>query len=210
VADGCIDIFWNRANPKQSFVMGVADRYERFPLGREFSYRGIRFLPSAFPLLFRIDASELTDQVIELSSVSRPLSHQITHSDTRQPLIDLQLTLDRFFLSLINHSHPETDARLMKRLVYILHTNGTRRVTGGPAAGVSERHVRRIFQQYIGEAPKTFARIVRFQKLLRTSCSAKSLPVERLYHDFGYYDQAHFIKEFKRFYGCTPGQMLQA
>ena len=98
----------------------------------------------------------------------------------------------------------------MKRLVYILHTNGIQRVNGGPAAGVSERHLRRIFQQYIGETPKTFARIVRFQKLLQTSCSAKSLPVERRYHDFGYYDQAHFIKEFKRFYGSTPGQMWQA
>ena len=81
VADGCIDIFWDRANPQKSFVMGVADRYERFPLGRDFSYRGVRFLPSAFPVLFRVDASELTDQVIELSSVCRPLSDQITHSD---------------------------------------------------------------------------------------------------------------------------------
>ena len=70
--------------------------------------------------------------------------------------------------------------------------------------GISPRQLRRLFKYYIGDSAKTFAKVVRFQNILRAKPSKQSLQQNKLFYE-GYYDQAHFIKEFKNFYGVTPG-----
>ena len=74
------------------------------------------------------------------------------------------------------------------------------RVSGGSDEGLaySERHRRRLYQQQIGLAPKQVARIVRFQQALHELRTADEVSLE------GYYDQAHFIREFRAFTGMTP------
>ena len=74
--------------------------------------------------------------------------------------------------------------------------------------GISQRQLRRLFQFYIGDNLKTFQKVVRFQALIRAKPSLQSLRENRLYFDLGYYDQAHFIKEFKTLYGLTPKEAL--
>ena len=73
-------------------------------------------------------------------------------------------------------------------------------VSGGSDEGLaySERHRRRLYQQQIGLAPKQVARIVRFQQALHELRTADEVSLE------GYYDQAHFIREFRAFTGMTP------
>lgn len=66
VADACTDIFFETENPEQLFVMGFSTGYTEFPLGYRFRYMGIRFLPSVFPLLFRVDGQELAGKVTAL------------------------------------------------------------------------------------------------------------------------------------------------
>jgi len=62
VADGCIDILLEINRPEESFITGLATGHVEFSLGDSFYYIGIRFLPTGFPQLFNIDASELTNQ----------------------------------------------------------------------------------------------------------------------------------------------------
>ena len=52
VADGCIDLFFDCNAPQMSSVMGYCNTYVEFPITGAFHYVGVRFLPSAFPLLF--------------------------------------------------------------------------------------------------------------------------------------------------------------
>ena len=72
--------------------------------------------------------------------------------------------------------------------------------------GISARQLRRIFEFYIGDTAKTFSKVVRFQNLLRAKPSTQSLQHDKLFFDLGYYDQSHFIKEFKNCFGTTPGK----
>ncbi|MEM6633013.1 MAG: helix-turn-helix domain-containing protein, partial [Bacteroidota bacterium] len=74
--------------------------------------------------------------------------------------------------------------------------------------GLSPRQLRRYFQFYIGDSPKSFCKIVRFQTLLKAKPSRESLRKNKLFFDLGYYDQAHFVKEFKHLYGKTPTEAL--
>ena len=74
--------------------------------------------------------------------------------------------------------------------------------------GISRRRLQRLFKFYIGDSPKTFSQVVRFQQILSAKRSLERLKKEKIFFDAGYYDQAHFIKEFKTFYGTTPGCVI--
>lgn len=69
VSDGCIDIFFDHKNPQESFIMGFCRKYREFEIGNNFDYQGIRFLPSAFPLIFGINAKRLSDQSRDLKEL---------------------------------------------------------------------------------------------------------------------------------------------
>ncbi|MEM6844922.1 MAG: helix-turn-helix domain-containing protein [Bacteroidota bacterium] len=75
--------------------------------------------------------------------------------------------------------------------------------------GLSPRQLRRYFEFYVGDTAKTFSQVVRFQRIFNGSSSIQDLKQHKIYFDLGYYDQAHFIKEFKNFYGATPSKALK-
>ena len=69
VADGCIDIFFELNNPQDNFVMGFCKKYTEFPLDNSFHYVGVRFLPTMFPQLFKINAKQLSNKFVNLTEV---------------------------------------------------------------------------------------------------------------------------------------------
>ena len=95
------------------------------------------------------------------------------------------------------------DSRLATALHAILCSNGAFNIQQLDT-GISARHLRRLFDFYIGVAPKEFHKIMRFQKLLRRSPTRAMLRDEKFYYDLGYYDQSHFVKDFKSLYGVVP------
>ena len=70
-----------------------------------------------------------------------------------------------------------------------------------------ERQFERIFKDYVGLAPKSFAEIMRFK---RTFISLqRNHNLTNITYSSGYYDQSHFIRTFKKFSGYTPGEYLK-
>ena len=80
---------------------------------------------------------------------------------------------------------------------------------GNTLEGYTQRHTRRLFQRYLGVSPRLFRRIMRHQKTLRVLNSKPHQDMAGLAWELGYYDQAHFIREFKRFQGSTPTQFIK-
>ncbi len=74
--------------------------------------------------------------------------------------------------------------------------------------GYSQKHFIHLFKHHVGVAPKSYLRIMRFQKTLGEIAAAKEIDWVRVALDCGYYDQAHFIGDFKKFSGYTPEQYL--
>jgi AraC-like DNA-binding protein len=207
VADGCIDIFFELHNPQDNFVMGFCKKFTEFPLENYFHYVGVRFLPTMFPQLFEINASDLSNRFEKLERIIPSTSAFIAdnfHSQLTTKRI--KTIFDEYFISLISNTRFDDDHRLYKSIELILRKCGVVDIEKELDTGISQRQLRRLFEFYIGDTPKTFAKVVRFQNILRSKPSLQSLRQNKLFFDVGYYDQAHFIKEFKNFYGVTPSK----
>jgi len=68
---------------------------------------------------------------------------------------------------------------------------------------LSSRQFTRAFSEYAGFSPKLFSRLLRFEHTL-SEYGNKDKSLTDIAYDCGYYDQSHFIHEFKEFSGHDP------
>ena len=205
VSDGCIDIFFNLENPSESFVMGFCRKYTEFSLGTNFNFVGIRFFPSSFPQLFGVSAKQLSNTSHPLKAIIPTVAQfieQTVSSSHSMPTLTQQF--NQFFQQKIQQQAFDFDFRFYDALQLILQKNGNLDIETDLNTGISPRQLRRLFNYYLGTTPKAFSKVVRFQYVLNAIPSFQSLKEHKLYYDAGFYDQAHFIKDFKNFYGVTP------
>ena len=177
-----------------------------FPENANISVFVIPFKPSGFSALFNRDMAELTNNLPNLSALvgasesDRFLDQLLTAKE-----FQAQITvLDQFFLkkiapqSLVVEQIREACHQLiladgqMKMKELAFHTN------------MSLRTLERQFTERIGVSPKLFARFKRLHKAL--ALMNRPLPPTwiDIAYQCGYYDQAHFIREFKTFSDQSP------
>jgi len=95
------------------------------------------------------------------------------------------------------------DPLVTRATTLLSHTHDEASVSAVAAVlGVSERQFERRFTARVGVTPKRFATLRRFERAVARAASAPSLTAAAL--DAGYYDQSHFIREFRRFAGSSP------
>ena len=78
-----------------------------------------------------------------------------------------------------------------------------------PFSQFSDRHLRRLFNQFVGVSPNYFKRMVRHQKAIKALNNDPYQDLAGLSIQLGYCDQSHFIHEFKRFHGMSPVRFLK-
>ncbi|WP_405797491.1 helix-turn-helix domain-containing protein [Streptomyces longwoodensis] len=76
------------------------------------------------------------------------------------------------------------------------------------AAGVSGNHLANLYKEHVGVTPKRMARIYRFARLILSVDAGQPVHWADLAQSAGYFDHAHFSREFKDFTGHTPTQYL--
>lgn len=76
------------------------------------------------------------------------------------------------------------------------------------AAGVSGNHLANLFKAHVGVTPKRVARIYRFARLIVSVDALRPVDWSELAQTAGYFDHAHFSREFKDFTGHTPTEYL--
>lgn len=205
VSDGCIDVFFELENPQENYVMGFSKTFVEFPLEDKFIYIGIRFLPTIFTQIFKTNAEELSSRCENLHFVVPKLSRFIVENfHDKLAIEELVQILDCYFLQVVYQNTLMDDSRLYSALEIILKKKGMLHIEKDLDVGISSRQLRRLFEFYIGDSAKTFSKVVRFQNILNAKLSKQELKYTNLLYDSGYFDQSHFIREFKGFYGETP------
>lgn len=75
--------------------------------------------------------------------------------------------------------------------------------------GYSQKHFTDMFRRQVGVTPKSYLKIMRFQKAVRVIDAATEADWSQVSQDCGFYDQAHFINDFKHFSGFTPAKYAE-
>jgi AraC-like DNA-binding protein len=98
------------------------------------------------------------------------------------------------------------DVELVRTAARMLYqTKGQCRIDElAESCATSVRQLQRKFQRDVGASPKFFARTLRFEQAQRRLMLEPETELTGLAFDCGYFDQAHFIKEFRAFTGKTP------
>ena len=174
----------------------------------------VRFHAGGSYAFFREPMSALTDRVVPLADV---WGEAIRDANDIDSLARATLeTLKRKLQSTADHEPACVPA--IRRAVRLASAAPTLPSVSELAnqVGVSERQLRRGFDEVVGVSPKRFLRIARFKRVLRTlrhdvgRCALAEEPAwVALAQRAGYYDQAHMIAEFRELTGMTPSVFVR-
>lgn len=109
--------------------------------------------------------------------------------------------VEQFLLSQLKDI--QTDKLIVESVRLIYQSKGTIRIKElNEKLSINQSPFEKRFRKVVGTTPKKFASIVRFNTVLDSLDHAKSLT--EICYENGFFDQAHFIKNFKQFIGDTP------
>jgi len=166
---------------------------------------GVELTPKGLYHLFKLSMHEITDRMVSFEELFGPQGERLQNrvgdaEDPQEKIVLLQAGL--------THLLQQNDAEyalLDHTLDLLAQAHGMIRVQELAAhIGYTRRYLDRLFQEHVGVSPKTLASILRFQEVYQGWMQHQSPPFFRNQWPAYYYDQAHFIKEFKRFTGFTP------
>lgn len=168
----------------------------------------IKVKPAALTQLFGICMDQYLDKIVDLNTFPnielKELQKRITSIESKGVMKDehqVKLVLDDYFKVLILTA-PKNPLKAPLDLIF--NSNGMVSVSEmAQAVSLGERQLERLFKKYIGLSPKYYARIIRFNYIFQLIKSEKSTWAEIVYQS-GYYDQSHFIRNFKAFTGEDP------
>ncbi|HKO22467.1 MAG TPA: helix-turn-helix domain-containing protein [Candidatus Eisenbacteria bacterium] len=219
--DGCIELILHRGRPfhwKQegapsrsqpdALVVGQLSQPMWLMPGATFDVIGIRFRPGAGIEALGGDLAALSDGIAPLDALWGSSARDLVNAMSEAPsAARAQRILEMAVLERIGKErglHPAT-----RRVIDdILKARGQVRIDQlARDVGWTERHLERRFLREVGLVPKSFARTVRFQHLLQVLSAIGEDDWAGIAWECGFSDQAHLIREFRRFTGATPGRL---
>ncbi len=198
--DGCTDLIFSITGGRvRASAVGAMTQPLITQLQRGEEIFGVRFHPGMSHGLLRVPVGLLTDQVVELESLwgreARDLAQRIAEAPSHEER-----------LALLEDALPTSGAEtpVQRTALWIVESRGDASVDElARHAGLSARQFRRLCIEQTGVGPKMLCRIVRFRAAVH-DMARRPADWAGFALDHGYYDQAHFINEFRQLSGLTP------
>ncbi len=168
----------------------------------------IQFQPAGAARLLPAPVDRYSNQVIQADQIFSEMTVRL-----RDDLLAAETPADKFKLAesfLIEQCRAAdgVDAIVMA-LVRAIQENSTSKLKDLSAnVAYSQKQLIHHFKQRVGLTPKAYQRIVRFNELLPKIMERQTVAWNKISVECDYFDQSHFIKEFKRFCGYSPKQFL--
>jgi len=196
-----------------SLLSGAHSQYQVIGTAPRRCILGVHFKPGgAFPFL-RMPAGELRDATVSLDTL-----WGASAVDLRDRLLEAPTHQDRFEIlqqallaELARGCDPHVAVKFALRR-FITKPNIATIADMTDRIGLSPKRFIQVFRAETGFTPKLFCRIRRFQQALHLlearTASRRNVEWARIALDCGYFDQAHFIHDFRSFSGINPGSYL--
>lgn len=167
---------------------------------------GICFHPWAFNSLFGISQSEIINIKIPLNNVLNATYNKLVGKlKGITNYLDAISTIQSYLVSILNNKQ---DTVIVDAVNFITEKRGQVQMrTLYKRYNISERRLQQLFNSSIGMSPKRYSLLKKFHSSVTQLNLNRNLTEIALNLD--YYDQAHFINEFKSFAGICPSGMLK-
>ncbi len=218
VPDGCIEMIFHYGDrylqykehgscilQPPCFVFGqITKTLEIEPIG-ETGIFAVRFQPDGFIPFASIPLKKMENRAVPLQELfgkdAAKLEANVLNALTSEDRITIieAFLMDRLIT-------PNSIDRMIKSSVKtILNLEGKLSVTElSKTVNNNRRQLERRFSAVIGLSPKQMAKIIRLQAVINTMLSKDFDSLTALAYEGDYFDQAHFIKDFKEFTGVSP------
>lgn len=193
----------------QSFVVAQMKSFMKIQSNGKTGIMAVRFSALGAYHFFGMPMKEIVNREVGLKNIWNDFATEIeekinlaSSTHQRSELIQryLQLQLSRNGYSDKGIEYCVNEIKLTKGLVSVEALANK--------VGISNRQLVRRFDKCIGLSPKEFVRIIKFISSLDAMRNSTDKSLTEVALETGYYDQAHFIHDFKEFSGLTPTEYL--
>ncbi|MBB6024818.1 AraC-like DNA-binding protein [Paenibacillus sp. JGP012] len=214
--DGCNDMLVHYDAEQARFSYSYCGNYTQpfaFPLlpasppAGAYTF-GVRFFPGGAPFLHGQSLDLFTDRRIPLEDCW-PLKWdelQMKMEEAVNFAARVQV-MDQYLSQMtLRNSCTQADQHLLQNVLHRIFKNKGRTSVQDIAKGeiVSERQLHRKVTEQVGISPKRLSEIVRFHEVMHGIREARFTDGVTIAQQYGFYDQAHLIRQFGKFYGDTP------
>jgi AraC-like DNA-binding protein len=192
-----------------SGIYGQCEQYQTFETQANFGIFGIYLSPYALPLLFNLPANEISNQNLDIrnlcSKEGKFLEEKMMLASDN--IIRAKIISD--FLEARLHKIKKGNSSIVNSIRNIITTNDLISIPSlAITSNLSRRQFERKFIEYAGFSPKQFLNLVRFNSIIKKQ-STKNKSLTQAAYDFGFYDQSHFIHNFKKLSGYCPSEYFK-
>lgn len=218
--DACVELFFNYTSTpvaiiadqlyKRSIVTSRMSRPMDVQMRKGAGVVAICFYPGMAYKFIQVPMHTLSDTTVTLTDIWGRMATEIEEN-----MAGARCNEQR--ASLIQQCLFKQMAHVKEEL-HITHCLKQAKLSGGQIpvekltcnAGLSQRQLSRKFQEYVGLSPKEYLRVSRFLFSLDHLKTYPAFSLTEIACKSGYYDQAHFIRDYKDYTGYTPGQVLHS
>lgn len=217
--DTCVELFMNYTNTpvaiignelhERSIITARMSRPVDVQMRKGAGCLAICFHTGMAYQFFQVPMHMLSDKTIALSDLWKGMATELEDKLAIACNNEMRVTLvqDHLYQQLIRN----------KRDLQMAYCLNQAQATAGSMAvsklcndiGLSQRHLSRKFQQQIGLSPKEYLRVCRFIQSLQHLKKYPNRTLTEIAYQSGYYDQAHFNRDYKFYTGHSPGEVIR-
>jgi AraC-like DNA-binding protein len=195
-----------RAKENQIFLVGIQSNAVTIGSSRaDTGSIGVELTAKALYHLFNLRMHEVANRLVRFEDLFGAWGVQLQRrvGDAEEP--EEKIALLQCALTQLLHKKTKQYSVLDYVLDAITKSHGNIAVHAiQNRTGYSKRYLDMLFKEHVGVSPKAYAGIVRFQTAYQLWMQGRPQTFSRSHLGDYYYDQSHFIKDFKRFTGFTP------
>jgi AraC-like DNA-binding protein len=189
----------------ESFAISMMRQFIEIGSAGSTGFISVRFFPWGAYHFFSLPIKDFLDKTIDASLLWGDEPEALIHEIKTKQTIEERFKVAEGFLLEKLKQFQRKEENTDNAIKLIRKTKGELSIEDICAAtGIPKKQLERKFVAAVGVTPKLFSRITRFLFICQHLEEQKHKTLTQLTHDCGFYDQAHFIKEFKAFSGFTP------
>lgn len=192
---------------ENTYFSGLQDHFTNahLKLAGEVHMLGVCFFPEGFYPFIKIPLSEFKNQLLGAAEVGYTMVTTIVERLKEAPDVEARLDIlenELIRLLLIKDNTTGEFQQIFRALKEI--ENSWQLADFCKQNNIGLRKLERMYNKFIGVSANTYGTLNRFHNSLNQLLYKDYSKLSDLAYDQGYFDQVHFIKEFKRFAGNTP------